>query len=351
MHDSGELFVEMLPARHGDAILLGWGDGHRMLVDGGPAIAYDEVSRRLGDPLDLLVMTHIDADHIDGTILLTNDAELDVPIGEVWYNGAPQLGEYLAPGQGEILGAILAERGLAWNSSFDGRAVAAGLPTRSFSGLRLTVLGPDASALRLLADHWAETLREARWQMGSVSEALDALAARRRLQPESPFLARTPPVDVPSLSRVRAGKDRSVANASSIVLLAEYGDSKVLLAGDVTPDRLRVAVRRYLDVQGLDALPLTAFKLPHHGSSKNITGELLEWLPADRYLFSSDGGYYDHPEDTAVAKVISYAPDGAELVFNYANPRTLKWQDEDLRDTYHYRVRYPEDGPRIELPS
>ena len=87
----GQLDIEMLPARHGDAILLGWGvpgDRHHMLVDGGPAPAYPDVAGRLSElgeaGLDLLVLTHIDADHIEGTILLVNDADLKLRIGEVW---------------------------------------------------------------------------------------------------------------------------------------------------------------------------------------------------------------------------------------------------------------------------
>ena len=48
----GNLVVEMLPARHGDAILISWGPEDRrrwMLVDGGPATAYDAVSARLAE--------------------------------------------------------------------------------------------------------------------------------------------------------------------------------------------------------------------------------------------------------------------------------------------------------------
>ena len=98
MHD---LVVELLPARHGDAILLEWPDPssvdrpiRRMLIDCGPAPAYTGIANRLRElesrHIDLLVLTHIDADHIEGMILAVNDADLGLDIGEVWFNGYPQ---------------------------------------------------------------------------------------------------------------------------------------------------------------------------------------------------------------------------------------------------------------------
>src|SRR3712207_1878807 len=114
---SGELVLEVLPAREGDALLLAWGpanDRHRMLVDVGPAPAYDDLRPRLTElaqegPLDLLVMTHIDKDHIEGAILLTNDAEVDLEIGEVWFNGSGQLVPELNAVHGEIFAENLSK--------------------------------------------------------------------------------------------------------------------------------------------------------------------------------------------------------------------------------------------------
>jgi glyoxylase-like metal-dependent hydrolase (beta-lactamase superfamily II) len=106
------LQLELLPARQGDAILLTWGpadDRHRMLVDGGPAPAYPDISQHLGQlpakALDVVVLTHIDGDHIEGTILLANDKDLDLSVGEIWFNGSHHLVSELGPVHGEILGA------------------------------------------------------------------------------------------------------------------------------------------------------------------------------------------------------------------------------------------------------
>ena len=67
------LRIEMLPAGHGDCLWVEWGDGaqrRRMLVDGGTAGSFPALRARLralpaGERrLELLVVTHVDADHI-----------------------------------------------------------------------------------------------------------------------------------------------------------------------------------------------------------------------------------------------------------------------------------------------
>jgi len=357
----GRLDIEMLPARHGDAILLGWGapdDRHHMLVDGGPAPAYDGIAARLseltGTGLDLLVLTHIDGDHIEGTILLVNDADLKLPIGEVWCNGSHHLVSELGPVQGEILGALIGGRGIPWNASFAGAAIRASenkpFPVRELAGsLRVTVLAPDSWTLRRLRDAWLAACKEAGLGFNSPEAALQALRSKPSLSPKASYLGRQVP-DVRQLARSPRGSDRSVANASSIVLLVEYGAERVLLAGDSTPAALTPPIKKLLADRELSSLPLTAFKLPHHGSAQNINAELVRLLPSDHFLFSTNGSYFNHPDDEAVATVLEYGRQDSELVFNYDTSRTRQWDDDRLREHYRYRIRYPaENGSGVVL--
>jgi hypothetical protein len=160
----------------------------------------------------------------------------------------------------------------------------------------------------------------------------------------SSYLSASPIPNVEQLAQDRRGNDTKIPNRSSIVLLAEYNNRSVLLAGDSTPAVLQTALRRVLDERGVDQLELTDFKVPHHGSAKNINREILELTPARRYLFSTDSSYSGHPDDTAVASVIRYGKCGAELVFNYSNPQTRQWNSAELREQYGYTARYPEAG-------
>jgi hypothetical protein len=354
----GDLVVELLPARHGDAILLGWGDDERhwMLVDGGPASAYGPLTARLTEVareghLELLVMTHIDGDHIEGVLRLCGDAGLALDIRDIWFNGSGQLTDELGPLQGEMLSALVAERGVPLNSPFEGRAVAARpdapLPVHELpGGLRLTVLGPDLPTLARLRDNWWAACEEANLKFGSTKEALALLKSRKNLNPAESYLGESDLPDVQTLASTLGAKDYSLTNKSSIVLLAEYAEARVLLAGDATPGALRPALRRLLAERQLERLPLSAFKLPHHGSAANVTADVLALAPAGHYLFSSDGTSRSrHPDEAAVARVLAGARDSVDLVFNYKTAQNQIWADERIAASgYRFTTRYPAEG-------
>ena len=354
---TGELVVEMLPARHGDALLIAWGEPGRhrcMLIDGGPATAYEALRARMVEaaaegPLELLVLTHIDGDHIEGLILLINDATVPLDIRNMWFNGSAQLVPEMGPVQGEILSALVTGRDIGWNAAFGHRAVCVDddgpLPVRELpGGLRLTVLGPDRATLRRLRDSWKQTCDDAGLEFGSAEDALDVLRHRKYLNPASGYLG-VAPVEVHDWAATVTPKDYKVPNRSSIVLLAEYGSARVLLAGDATPGVLVPALRRLLAERGLTRLPLSAFKLPHHGSAGNVTSGLLDLVPAERYLFSSDGSLFGHPDKYAVARVLEAADRPVDVVFNYRTEQTAIWDRERHgADDYDYTTRYPGEG-------
>ena len=67
--------IKMLPALNGDCILVEYSPAHFILIDGGYVDTYQnyllpklkEIAAR-GGSLDLLVVTHIDSDHVSGII-------------------------------------------------------------------------------------------------------------------------------------------------------------------------------------------------------------------------------------------------------------------------------------------
>ena len=91
----------MLPAQRGDALWLTCGERggqtHHVLVDGGPQetipTLVPELERRIRalpgetNRVELFVITHIDADHIQGAVSLLSDADRVPLFGDIWFNG------------------------------------------------------------------------------------------------------------------------------------------------------------------------------------------------------------------------------------------------------------------------
>lgn len=88
--------IRMLKARHGDAFILDlWkGENHGyIVVDGGPSICGNTVVKELLllEHIDLMILTHIDDDHIGGILKYVQFACEDCTswkVDELWVNNS-----------------------------------------------------------------------------------------------------------------------------------------------------------------------------------------------------------------------------------------------------------------------
>ena len=341
------LRLEALPAAHGDALLLEWG-GHRMLVDGGPAGRYrtvhDRVAALPSRDLDVLAVTHIDGDHIEGVVRLLQDRRaLGLRVGDVWFNGWPQLdaiSDRQGADQGEMVGAVLTRDRLPWNAATAGAAVVVppdgDLPVLPLPGAKATLLSPGPGELATLKRNWVKVLDEVGVKPGRPEEALKRLEKRRDLS------------GIEDLQGASGKLDSSVANASSIAMLLEIDDGpSVLLTGDGHGDVLAAGLRRLASRRGVDRGHVDAFKLPHHGSAGNVTDELLGLVDTTRYVVSTNGAKFKHPDEAAILRIVSGETRRedvpVELVFNYASPTTDPWADEETQRRLRYTATFPAD--------
>lgn len=348
------LRIEMLPARQGDALWIEYGDPaapHRIMVDAGTPATVNTVRDRVEqlNPRDrafeLLVVTHVDADHIGGVLPLLKDASLNATFADVWFNGwhhlldKPAL-ETLGPVDGERLSVLL--RRHAWNEAFGRRAVMAPpvglLPTCTLPGdLHITVLAPGPAELEALKPFWEEEVRNAGLQPGTAPEPTP---------PELGGLEALGSQAVPNVQRLANAPfkaDTAPANGSSIVLLLEHEEQRVLLCGDAFPSTITAAIDRLLAQTARDCLALSALKLPHHGSRRNVNLLLAQRVTAPSFLLSSDGTHTRHPNDEAVARILAVHPD-AELCFNYKTKYNDIWGRADVIAAGRHTALYPGDG-------
>jgi hypothetical protein len=354
------LRIEMLPAAQGDALLIEYGDEtkpRRILVDGGTKSSWTTGLRERVEALtpgdrrfELLIVTHIDADHIDGVLALVQDEALGAMFDDVWFNGWRHLPdsplESLGPVEGELLTDALVGRDLPWNDAFDGRAVGVNpdgkLPRHELADdLSLTVLSPTAQQLAALKPVWRQVVEEA----GLDPDKPRQLPAEEvPMKPGIERLGAEVLPDVPVLAAVPFKSDTTEANGSSIVVLLEHEEKSAVLCGDAFPAVVQASIVRLLAERGADRLEVDAFKLPHHGSHANISLDLLRTLDCPGYLFSTSGAHTRHPHPESVARVLTADEGSRKLLFNYSTRFNEVWAKQELRDHHHYDATYPEAG-------
>jgi beta-lactamase superfamily II metal-dependent hydrolase len=350
------LRIEMLPAAQGDCLWIEYGakaKPRRILIDGGTTGSIEPLVEKVKAlppgrrHLELLVVTHVDADHIAGVLKFLETPGLGLSIGEIWFNAYKHLlmaGEKFGPAQGEKLSADIVAGKVPWNKKFRGKAVKVPdkgpLPVKRFpGGLELVVLGPTTQKLRLLKPVWIDACKEAKIKPGKPA---------RRQAP--PGLESFGPLNVDTLANAKFTEDPTEANGSSIVLLLRYKGagkdkkvSNVLLGADGHPAVIEAGLKRL----SKEPLQLAAYKVAHHGSRNNVNESLLKRIDCSRYLFSSNGAIYRHPGREAIARVLKYGKSGTaptELVFNYRTKFNKVWDAPSLKTKWKYTTTYPAKG-------
>lgn len=347
-----QLELQFLNAREGDAIWVRWGEGRQLLVDLGTSAtgtAFVDRVRALPEEqrhFELLVVTHVDTDHIGGVLTGVVDQLDSVPgwgFGEVWFNGWEHLhGEvpHTEPSPLEPMGGAQGEqfttwlRTQRWNASFGGAAAIrtdTGLPRVELpDGLTLKVVAPAQARLTDLVDKWQEDV-EAAMAAGTLEEVSPGLEGMGSTAP--PLLESA--VDLELLADTAPSADSSRANAASITVLLEWQGRRVLLTGDAIGSEL---VDGLALVDGGARVPVDLVKLPHHGSRHNVSRDFVEAVDCTTWVVSSDGTKYHHPDAAAIARVLRYGASSPTLVFNTPSTFNGWWTNADWQAAFDYDV-------------
>ncbi|HET9598307.1 MAG TPA: MBL fold metallo-hydrolase [Anaeromyxobacteraceae bacterium] len=349
------LRVEMLGAAYGDCIGIEYGRTgafHRILIDGGIAStcqgALEPWLARGGDPctLDLLVVTHIDLDHIGGILALLEERPGAIAPADVWFNGRDQISDLLGAKEGDELSVLLAKLRLPWNAAFDRKAVVVPpdgeLPRKELpGGARLTLVAPGIPELKLLEQTWdAEVAKARRRAPGpTANDLLGARAAADDLLGKHEPPGVIAPEEVPALAEPNPDDD-SPANGSSIAFVLEYEGHRVLLSGDSHPRVLAAGLARYGEGQQVS---LSAVKLPHHASRRNVSSALLDAISCREFLVSTNGNRFGHPDPEAIAR-IAMLPGAKTLRFNYRTDYTRPWASARLDREFGIDAKFEEDA-------
>jgi hypothetical protein len=358
------LTIEVLPASYGDCLLVTVPTGtveYRVLVDMGRTKAGLELLRArlqripLSDGrrrIDLLVITHLDSDHIANAAALLSDDALQLDLGDIWFNGKDQVLPF-APersgAQADEVSAVIAQKGLPLNAAFGGGAVVVPVdsPTRwrplpPLGPLTVTLLSPGAAQLTRLARVWDDTAQRLATGLPDQDGGTDRGVGAR------------PPIDIDRLAAEPYVRDTTAPNGSSIALLLEHAGASLVLLGDGHSEVYGPALAALLSSRGAGRATVDAIKLSHHGSARNTQAQFA-LVRAQHYLISSDGKLYGHPDDEALARRVAQALPGAEPTFwfNYDTPLNRRWE-EKADELGTFGTVFPQDdtsGAVLHLPA
>lgn len=386
--------LEAIFAKHGDALLLHYGDFNDpkwILIDGGPPSVFRlflrphlEHIRFLYDfrddeplPLELLMVSHIDEDHIAGVLDLT--AELDqariesrpgaFAVKQLWHNSFDEilgnrgsghaasilsrfaatadpdqpndlpllpnlsretLAVIASTAQGRDLRDAAKRLGIPVNRGWRGLVRRLSTQVKSIpmdEGLTFHVLGPAQDEIKKFQERWDADLEELQ-KKEAEAQALDD---------ESPF------------------------NLASISVLAEMKGKTMLLTGDARADHVIAGLEEFSGAEPTPGHPFKVdlLKLPHHGSDKNVDDNFFKSVIADHYVISGDGGF-GNPEVATLKMIAAARPEDEKYTIHFTFPenpdkrRTTAARKDALNLVDHWvandkpancTIRYGVEGP------
>lgn len=211
--------------------------------------------------IDLIILTHVDLDHINGLIALFEHEFVNSDtIKGVVFNSPHSEGEMDALKdkhtqcgykEGNRLLELMLNKNITIHNAIQGEKFIVG------DEVLIEILSPTQSALDVNHKNWRDT------NIGhDENEEYDNEALLKEIHAE----------------------DSKPQNVSSIACIISYDGKKMLFSGDSVPSQILSSVE---DITAVDF-----FKISHHGSKYNISKGLLEKFPSDIYLIpGSRGGY------------------------------------------------------------
>ncbi len=296
--------IHTMQAAFGDCLILEFGTAASrkfVLIDGGPPGTYQTSLRgelqkigQAGGTIELAILSHVDSDHVIGLIDLFSELRQQaapITVGGLWHNSfsdtigsgnniearvkamvagiagaagvmAATADEVATIGEGRKLRLDALALGMKINDGFQNGLIAldSSPAALQWDNLQATVVGPTSVNLINLKQEWTDWLDANESAIGAGD----------------PFVA--------------AMADQSKPNLSSIMLhIRDDSGKTALFTGDGRGDHLLQGLNQagLLNAQG--KLHVDVFKLPHHGSDRNVTKTFFKNVTADHYIASANG--------------------------------------------------------------
>lgn len=368
--------LDVRPARKGDCLLLHFGSKDNpglVMIDGGPKDVYkphlkpriDQIraARKLDRQealiVDVLMVSHVDDDHIQGILDLTKEEIVAMQahqprllnVQSFWHNSFDEIighkPDELTASMKTQFGAAAVSGGGALSDKQKGEVeekYAEQNPDtdpdadREVISSTMKVLASIGQGFRLRLDadglgfprnpEFGGKLIIARGSgkpvpigqglhftvVGPMQPEIAALYQRHQdWLKDLRAKGKSPP------EALAAYVDKSVPNLSSIVVLAEAGGKRMLLTGDARGDK----VLEGLELTGLlgprdgSKVEIELLKVPHHGSSNNLDRDFFSRIIAKHYVFSGNGEHGNPERETMEMLLAARGDEAYEVHLTY----------------------------------
>jgi beta-lactamase superfamily II metal-dependent hydrolase len=298
-------------------------------VDGPLKIALKNITDS-NQKIDLLILTHIDDDHIDGALKwFKEDINAPIYINEVWFNSGRLVAKHLSKlanldlditidinqsnktsvDQGVEFGKYIREKGI-W---FENVVMQGDLITRW--GLEFKILSPDKNSLERLLKLW------------------------KKSDPDLKTSAKDNDYHISISDHIKSdefNEDDRVANGSSIAFIATWKKQNFLFLGDAHPSVIVDGLKLF-SYGNDNPVSCTITKLSHHGSSGNSSSQLLKCINCSSFVISTDGNNHGHPHKQMLSRLIHLKPESV-IWFTYGNRMKLIFSENDFLEHKSFRA-------------
>ncbi|MBN2837078.1 MAG: MBL fold metallo-hydrolase [Candidatus Delongbacteria bacterium] len=345
--------IKFLQAFNGDAILITIKDeaiNRNVLIDGGNGNTYSQKSRgrikyndlfqelklikENGERIDLLILTHVDDDHIGGILkwIETDKDALDL-VRKVWFNSGRTIKKLFETDCDiEYDNAIELNRSSSTDTSiaqgvkfedflksqpgiWDEKIIKTG-DEISIYGLDFKILSPDEDRLKDLLGKWTKEEPDSLDTSGYKDDYKKTLA--QHIQDDT------------------FEEDTSKHNGSSISFILSFDGKNYLFLADSFPNVV-VSSMKALGCSEHDPLKCEFVKVAHHGSKANNNNELLRLIDSNKYVISTNGAKHSHPNKQFLARLINQKND-CEIYFNYPDLAKAIFSLQDKSDFPDFRI-------------
>ena len=287
------------------------------MIDGGLEETYQERRRKKPGPLqgklnelkdagkhiDLLIITHVDYDHIGGVLkwFETGFPE-DGFVRRVWINDDVKIADPTELNNNAKHASSLLKQLEGHNMSHENQIVVG--KEELFEWGKIVILAPNAGDHNKIANKIAANLdnKENTNYKKDIKKLVEEGLESDGVTPEN---------------------DASIA----ILLHTNDGENDLFL-GDANIDTVMMAIGNLKDFE--KPLHCKWVKLAHHGSKNNFKTEFLKLVDGENYIFSTNGDYYGHPDKEVTAELIDKTK--AKLWFNYVERGRSMITDQDKKD-------------------